>query len=81
MQSHVPKNDDVMLVVSIDMTSNAAVAAAAEVAVDWKATVPIGRWTVRNVEQVPLDINDEGDGPDEDGSSRLSRVTTLTLPA
>lgn len=73
-----------MSAVNIDTTSNAVVAAAAEVAaavVDQKATVPTGRWTVQSAEQVPLDTNDECDEPDdEDGSSRLLRATTSTLP-
>lgn len=76
--------DNVMSVANIDdMTNNAVVAApaVAVVVAGWKAMIPIARRTVRSVEQVPLDINDEYDEPDdEDGSSRLLHATTLMLP-
>lgn len=74
--------NNVISVVNIDRTNNAAVAAAAEVAVaDWKATVPIVRRTTRSAEQVPLNTGDECDEPDDEGgSSCLLHATTLTLP-
>lgn len=76
--------DIVISAVNIDMTNNAVAAEVVEVAVavaDWKATVPIVRRTIRSAEQVPLNISDERDEPDdEDGSSRLLHATTLMPP-